>query len=74
MQLCSEEIWKGVMSQIDTLGIAPEDLPEEALTQIYQVSLPLFKLSAAYFMFTTMCDIGKATALIMLFCAPLHDK
>ncbi|BDA46187.1 probable RAP domain-containing protein, chloroplastic [Coccomyxa sp. Obi] len=37
--LCSEEIWKGIMSQIDTLGIAPEDLPEEALTQIYQAYL-----------------------------------
>ena len=37
MQLCSEEIWKGIMAQIETLGIAAKDLPEEALTQIYQV-------------------------------------
>lgn len=43
MQLCSEDIWRGIMAQIDTLGIAPQDLPEEALTQIYQVRPSLGK-------------------------------
>ena len=37
LQLCTEEIWQGTMEQIPKLGIQPNELPEEALTQIYQV-------------------------------------
>ena len=37
LQLCTEEIWQGTMEQIPKLGIQPAELPEEALTQIYQV-------------------------------------
>ena len=38
-QLCTEDIWQGTMEQITRLGIQPAELPEEALTQIYQVRL-----------------------------------
>ena len=38
LQLCTEEIWQGTMEQITKLGIQPAELPEEALTQIYQVT------------------------------------
>lgn len=37
LQMCTEEIWQGTMEQITKLGIQPAELPEEALTQIYQV-------------------------------------
>ena len=40
LQLCTEEIWQGTMEQIPKLGIQPAELPEEALTQIYQVYFP----------------------------------
>ncbi len=40
LQLCTEEIWQGTMEQIPKLGIQPAELPEEALTQIYQVQMP----------------------------------
>ena len=40
LQLCTEDIWQGTMEQITRLGIQPTELPEEALTQIYQVRLP----------------------------------
>ena len=39
LQLCTEEIWQGTMEQIPKLGIQPAELPEEALTQIYQVQI-----------------------------------
>ena len=39
VQLCTEEIWQGTMEQISKLGIHPAELPEEALTQIYQVHI-----------------------------------
>lgn len=38
LQLCTEEIWQGTMEQITKLNIQPAELPEEALTQIYQVT------------------------------------
>jgi hypothetical protein len=38
LQLCTEEIWQGTMEQITKLDIQPAELPEEALTQIYQVT------------------------------------
>lgn len=37
LQLCSEEMWRAVMAQIVMLKIVPMELPEEALTQIFQV-------------------------------------
>ena len=40
LQLCTEDIWQGTMEQITRLGIQPAELPEEALTQIYQVRPP----------------------------------
>ena len=36
LQLCSEEMWKAIMAQVVTLKIVPKELPEEALTQIFQ--------------------------------------
>jgi len=42
VQLCTEEIWQGTMEQISKLGIRPAELPEEALTQIYQVHISTF--------------------------------
>ena len=38
LQLCTEEIWQGTMEQMTKLDIQPAELPEEALTQIYQVT------------------------------------
>ena len=40
LQLCTEDIWQGTMEHITRLGIQPAELPEEALTQIYQVRPP----------------------------------
>ena len=40
MQACDGVIWNRMMEQFGTLGLLPAELPEEALTQIYQVCLP----------------------------------
>ena len=31
-------MWRRIMQQFTSLGLAPDNLPEEALTQIYQAS------------------------------------
>jgi hypothetical protein len=31
-------MWRRIMQQFTSLGMAPDNLPEEALTQIYQAS------------------------------------
>lgn len=48
MQYCTPAIWEGVISQILALSRSPEGLPEEALTQVFQVrsmiNAPLFRV------------------------------
>ena len=39
MQACNAKIWQRMMGQFESLGLPPQNLPEEALTQIYQVSV-----------------------------------
>ena len=38
LQRCDGILWKRLSEQFSSLGVQPEGLPEEALTQIYQVS------------------------------------
>lgn len=37
VQSCDGVMWRRLTEQFDSLGTQPEGLPEEALTQIYQV-------------------------------------
>ena len=37
LQSCDGILWKRLTEQFNSLGVQPEGLPEEALTQIYQV-------------------------------------
>lgn len=39
VQSCDGVMWKRLTEQFASLGVEPEGLPEEALTQIYQVSI-----------------------------------
>ncbi len=36
VQSCDGVMWRRIMQQFTSLGMAPDNLPEEALTQIYQ--------------------------------------
>ncbi|KAK9818101.1 hypothetical protein WJX72_007196 [[Myrmecia] bisecta] len=36
LQRCTQDEWRELLTQFGSLGIAPGDLPEEALTQVYQ--------------------------------------
>ena len=38
VQSCDGVMWRRIMQQFTSLGMAPDNLPEEALTQIYQAS------------------------------------
>ena len=38
LQTCDGVMWRRIMQQFTSLGMHPENLPEEALTQIYQAS------------------------------------
>ena len=38
VQSCDGVMWRRIMQQFTSLGLAPDNLPEEALTQIYQAS------------------------------------
>ncbi|DBA96718.1 TPA: hypothetical protein ACH3X1_015560 [Trebouxia sp. C0004] len=38
LQSCDGMMWRRIMQQFTSLGMPPENLPEEALTQIYQAS------------------------------------
>lgn len=39
LQKCTLEVWECLMKQFQTLDEELSDLPEEALTQVYQVKL-----------------------------------
>lgn len=39
LQSCDGVMWRRIMQQFTSLGMAPDNLPEEALTQIYQAYL-----------------------------------
>ena len=45
MQLCTPDMWEGIMQQIAKLDTPPSELPQEALTQIYQVQLAMLLVS-----------------------------